>query len=114
MNASNSSAPGASTPGGELEQISPGAWPTENGGQTENSAPIASVPQTSLGGPAVAAEIARGDWERIKGNLRRRYGPMTDHDLRYVEGGESALIDRIQKKAVCSRAEVEAILEVRR
>jgi hypothetical protein len=39
MSTSNSSAPGSSTPGGELEQISPGAWPTENGGQAENSVP---------------------------------------------------------------------------
>ena len=113
MNIPNSSVQGASTPGGDLEQISPGAWPTENGRQTENLAQTASVPQSDRGGSATAAEIGPDDWERIKGNLRQKYGPLTDHDLRCEEGEESALIDRIQKKAVCSRAEVEAVLEVR-
>jgi hypothetical protein len=44
MSAPNSSAPTSATPGGELQQISPEAWPTENGGQTENSVPPPSIP----------------------------------------------------------------------
>jgi hypothetical protein len=55
MNAPNSSAPGPSTPGGELEQISPGASPTADGGQVDNSATSAAIPQSipaSKPGPA--------------------------------------------------------------
>jgi hypothetical protein len=59
MSTSNSSAPGSSTPGGELEQISPGAWPTENGGQAENSVPSLSSPSAlRLPNPSAAKQVS--------------------------------------------------------
>jgi hypothetical protein len=56
MSASNSSAPGPSTPGGELQQISPGAWPTANGGQTDNPAQSAPIPQSE---PKIIVKVAK-------------------------------------------------------
>ncbi len=109
MSASNSSA-GSSTPGGELQQISPDAWPTENGGQAEHSEPakrpVESAPINS------AAEQLRDNWERIKGDLRKKYDELTDEDLRYVAGQEPALIDHIRQKTGRSRAEIEAALNL--
>ena len=109
MNAANSS-PGPSTPGGELQQISPDAWPTATGGQNEHSLPAVAIPPPA---PINSmAEQLRDNWERIKGNLRKKYGELTDDDLGYVEGQESALIHRLQQKTGRSRAEIESSLNV--
>jgi uncharacterized protein YjbJ (UPF0337 family) len=110
MSAPSSSAPGSSTPGGELQQISPGACPTANGGQTENSLPAATIPQVGPASINSVAEQLRDNWERIKGNLRKQYGELTDDDLLYVEGEESAMIDRIRQKTGRSRAEINEAL----
>jgi uncharacterized protein YjbJ (UPF0337 family) len=110
MSAPTSSAPGPSTPGGELEQISPGAWPTADGGQTENSTEPASNITSEPESINVVAEQLRDNWERAKGNLRRKYGELTDQDLLYAEGQESAVIDRIRQKTGCSLADIRAAL----
>jgi len=110
MSAPNSSAPGSSTPGGELQQISPEAWPTANGGQTENSPPAAIIPPAGPESINSVAEQLRDNWERIKGSLRKQYGELTDNDLVYVRGQESALIDRIRQKTGRSRVEINEAL----
>jgi uncharacterized protein YjbJ (UPF0337 family) len=113
MNASTSSAPGSSTPGGELEQISPGAWPTASGGQTENSAPASATIPTDTATIPAAAEQLRDNWERNKGDFRKKYGELTDEDLRYVQGQEQALIDHVRQKTGCSRVEIEEALNLK-
>lgn len=40
----------------------------------------------------------RGNWNQIKGNLKQRWGNLTDDELLYEEGKEDELIGRIQKK----------------
>jgi len=110
MSAPSSSAPGSSTPGGELQQISPGAWPTANGGQTENRPPAAAISQAGPESINSVAEQLRDNWERTKDDLRKKYCELTDNDLLYVEGQESALIDRIRQKTGRSRAEINKAL----
>ena len=112
MNSTASSSPGSSTPGGELQQISPGAWPTADGSQTESSAPAVFVQAPESNPINSAAEQLRDNWERIKGNLQRKYGELTDNDLRYVKGQEPALIEHIQQKTGCSRTEIEEALNL--
>jgi uncharacterized protein YjbJ (UPF0337 family) len=110
MSASNPSAPGPSTPGGELEQISPGAWPTATGGQTENAVESAATPSSGPESINNVAELLRDNWERVKGNLRKKYDELTDDDLLYAEGQESAVIDRIRQKTGCSIADIRDAL----
>jgi uncharacterized protein YjbJ (UPF0337 family) len=111
MSTPSSPSPSSSTPGGELLQISPGAWPTANGGQTENRALAASPPPSSapesING---VAEQLRDNWERVKGNLRKKYGELTDDDLLYGEGQELAVIERIRQKTGCSIDEIKEAL----
>jgi uncharacterized protein YjbJ (UPF0337 family) len=45
----------------------------------------------------------KGSWNVIKGELKRRYRHLTDHDLAYIEGFEDELIDHIQHKVGCTR-----------
>lgn len=40
----------------------------------------------------------KGNWNIMKGNLKEKYGELTDDDLAYVEGQEDQLLGRIQKK----------------
>jgi uncharacterized protein YjbJ (UPF0337 family) len=40
----------------------------------------------------------RGNWNQIKGNLKQKWGDLTDDELLYEEGKEDELIGRIQKK----------------
>lgn len=40
----------------------------------------------------------KGNWNQIKGNLKQKYGELTDDDLTYVEGKEDEFLGRLQKK----------------
>ena len=43
-------------------------------------------------------EKIRGNWNQIKGQLKEKYGELTDDDLKYEEGKEEELLGRIQEK----------------
>lgn len=40
----------------------------------------------------------KGNWNTVKGNLKQKYGNLTDDDLTYAEGKEDELLGRLQKK----------------
>lgn len=40
----------------------------------------------------------KGNWNQLKGQLKQRYGNLTDDDLTLVEGKEDELLGRLQKK----------------
>lgn len=40
----------------------------------------------------------KGNWNIIKGKLKKQYGDLTDDDLQYAEGEEDELLGRLQKK----------------
>lgn len=44
------------------------------------------------------ADKARGNWNQFKGELKQKYGQLTDDDLAYEEGKEDELLGRIQEK----------------
>lgn len=52
----------------------------------------------------------KGNWNQIKGNLKEKYGDLTDDDLQYAEGKEDQLIGRLQEKLGKSREEVMEII----
>lgn len=52
----------------------------------------------------------KGNWNQIKGNLKQKYGELTDDDLQYAEGKEDQLIGRLQKKLGKSKDEVMRII----
>ena len=109
--------PGSDVPGGEELQINPAAWPApETITPQPGNLPPAPNPDPARNQPANAvsssAEELRDNWERIKGDLRKKYDELTDEDLRYVAGQEPALIDHIRQKTGRSRAEIEAALNL--
>ena len=52
----------------------------------------------------------KGNWNIIKGKLKRKWASLTDDDLRYTEGAETELIGRIQKRTGQTREAVERVL----
>ena len=41
---------------------------------------------------------AKGNWNEIKGKIKKQYATITDDDLMYQEGKDEELLGRIQKK----------------
>jgi len=52
----------------------------------------------------------KGNWNIVKGKLKQRWASLTDDDLRFVEGAETELIGRIQKRTGEQRELVEKVL----
>jgi len=45
----------------------------------------------------------KGNWSELKGELKQKYGELTDDDLTYIEGKEDELLGRLQKRTGESR-----------
>jgi uncharacterized protein YjbJ (UPF0337 family) len=48
----------------------------------------------------------KGNWNVIKGKIKKQYGNLTSDDLTYIEGKSEELIGRLQKKLGKSRKKV--------
>lgn len=53
----------------------------------------------------------KGNWNEIKGKLKKMYGDLTDDDLTYVEGEETELLGRIQQKTGKTKEELKREIE---
>jgi uncharacterized protein YjbJ (UPF0337 family) len=53
----------------------------------------------------------KGDWNIVKGKLKKKYAQLTDNDLRYEEGQEDELIGRIQKRTGDTKEAVEKYVD---
>lgn len=48
----------------------------------------------------------KGNWNEIKGKLKKKYGSLTDDDLQYVDGKEDELLGTLQKKTGKSKDKI--------
>ncbi len=53
------------------------------------------------------SDILEGKWKEIKGEVKERWGKLTDDDIAQVEGGEEKLIGLLQKRYGYTREEAE-------
>jgi uncharacterized protein YjbJ (UPF0337 family) len=53
----------------------------------------------------------KGDWNIVKGKLKKKYAQLTDNDLRFEEGQEDELIGRIQKRTGDTKEAVEKYID---
>ena len=54
---------------------------------------------------------AKGNWNIAKGELKQKWGNLTDDDLDYQEGREDELLGRIQRRTGESKSDVNEFLE---
>lgn len=50
----------------------------------------------------------KGNWNDLKGKIKKKYGELTDDDLTYVEGKEDELLGKLQKKLGKSKEEISS------
>ena len=53
----------------------------------------------------------KNDWLRMRRELKNRYPDLTDDDLRYEEGGEEDLYQRLQTRLSKSRDQIDTIFK---
>lgn len=53
----------------------------------------------------------KGNWNELKGKLKKKYANLTDNDLLYEEGQEEELYGRLQKKLGKTKSEVQKIIQ---
>ena len=51
-----------------------------------------------------------GNWNELKGKLKKSYAQLTDKDLLYEEGREDELYGKLQKRLGKSQDEVERLI----
>ena len=51
------------------------------------------------------AEVFKGKWHQLKGEVKSRWGELTDDDLDVVEGDAEKLIGRVQERYGYAREE---------
>ncbi len=56
-------------------------------------------------------QILEGDWNEIKGQLRQRWGQLTDDDLPQIRGDAEQIIGAIQHKTGEAREEIAHYLQ---
>jgi uncharacterized protein YjbJ (UPF0337 family) len=49
----------------------------------------------------------KGNWNEMKGKLKKQYANLTDDDLLYEEGKEDELLGRLQKKTGHTKDEIK-------
>ncbi|MCC6287045.1 MAG: CsbD family protein [Chitinophagaceae bacterium] len=53
----------------------------------------------------------KGNWNDVKGKVKKAYANLTDDDLLYEEGKDDELLGRIQKKVGKTKEEVKSWIE---
>jgi len=52
----------------------------------------------------------KGDWDQVKGRLKRKYGQLTDDDLVYSEGKVDELVGRLEKKLGVAKDKITKLI----
>jgi uncharacterized protein YjbJ (UPF0337 family) len=69
------------------------------------------LPGNRRRGIVVNQQILEGNWNEIKGKLRKRWGQLTDKDLPVAQGNAEEIVGVIQQKTGETREQVEKALE---
>lgn len=56
-------------------------------------------------------EILEGNWEVLKGKLKKQWANLTDDDLKEIEADRQVLVGKLQKKYGYTKEEVEKHLD---
>jgi uncharacterized protein YjbJ (UPF0337 family) len=52
-------------------------------------------------------DIVKGNWKQFKGQVKEKWGKLTDDDLGVIEGKKDQLVGKIQERYGYSKEEAE-------
>src|SRR5580693_8544917 len=61
--------------------------------------------------PMVNTQVLQGQWNQVRGQLKKKWAQLTDDDLRLANGNIDQIIGRIQHKTGEAREAVEGFLD---
>jgi uncharacterized protein YjbJ (UPF0337 family) len=67
-------------------------------------------PETREDDTMVNAQVLQGQWNQVRGELKKKWGQLTEDDLRFTNGNIDQLIGRIQSKTGEAREAIERFL----
>ncbi len=53
----------------------------------------------------------KGNWNELKGKLKKKFAVLTDNDLMYEVGKEDELYGKLQKKLGKSKTELQKLMD---
>jgi uncharacterized protein YjbJ (UPF0337 family) len=53
----------------------------------------------------------KGNWNELKGKLKKKYAELTDNDLMYEVGKEDEFYGKLQKKLGKSKSELQKLID---
>jgi uncharacterized protein YjbJ (UPF0337 family) len=53
----------------------------------------------------------KGNWNELKGKLKKQFAVLTDNDLMYEVGKEDELYGKLQKKLGKSKSELQKLID---
>lgn len=59
----------------------------------------------------VNTQILQGQWNQVRGQLKKKWGQLTEDDLKFSSGNVDQLIGRIQQKTGEARDAIEGFLD---
>jgi uncharacterized protein YjbJ (UPF0337 family) len=59
----------------------------------------------------VNTQVLQGQWNQVRGQLKKKWGQLTEDDLRFANGNIDQLIGRIQHKTGEAREAIEGFLD---
>jgi len=60
---------------------------------------------------SVLQDKLKGNWNQVKGNLKQKWGNLTDDELLYEEGKEDELLGKIQQKTGETKETINNFIE---
>ena len=60
---------------------------------------------------SATADKLKGNWNQIKGGLKKEYAKLTDDDLQYEEGQEDELLGRLQELLGTTKDELKSFID---
>jgi len=72
---------------------------------------LINLQDTEENEPMVNTQVLQGQWNQVRGQLKKKWGQLTDDDLRFANGNLDQLVGRIQQKTGEARDAIEGFLD---
>src|SRR5271166_6449452 len=59
----------------------------------------------------VNTQVLQGQWNQVRGQLKKKWGQLTEDDLKFTNGNIDQLVGRIQHKTGEAREAIEGFLD---